>query len=178
MSTKHGPDWAFKMMAIFHDSPLRRAFSKPEDTLRAAGLEPGMHVLEIGCGPGFFTIPASRIVSEKGFVYALDIHPLAAEKVQEKLDNFNITNVKTIIASATNTGLPDESMDLAFIFGVPRILKNEKFLIQVLTELHRVLRSKGTVSIDSTKKKLVTVLENNGFRYKETRKRMMLFTKK
>ncbi|MFX0142344.1 MAG: class I SAM-dependent methyltransferase [Candidatus Hodarchaeota archaeon] len=101
-----------------------------------AGLKPGQQVLEVGCGPGFFTIPATKIVTASGTIYALDIHPLAKKRVKEKIKAEKLTNVKTIIANATDTGLPDRSVDLAFFFGVPRIFRNESLFQEILDEIY------------------------------------------
>ncbi len=58
MSRKHGSKWAFEMMSLIHDNLFRRKFSDPHKTLETAGLKPRQKVLEVGYGPGFFTIPA------------------------------------------------------------------------------------------------------------------------
>ena len=42
-----------------------------------SGIKKGSHVLDYGCGPGFCTIPAAKIVGPQGVIYALDIHPSA-----------------------------------------------------------------------------------------------------
>ena len=54
----------FKMMSFVHET-LYGLFRDPYKVLKAAGLEPGQRVLEVGCGPGFFTIPAARIIGEE-----------------------------------------------------------------------------------------------------------------
>jgi ubiquinone/menaquinone biosynthesis C-methylase UbiE len=51
-----------------HDNPLLPLVRNPYKLLKAAGLEEGQKVIEVGCGPGFFTIPAARIVGDEGHV--------------------------------------------------------------------------------------------------------------
>jgi len=74
----------FKMMSFVHET-LYSLFRDPYKVLNAAGLEPGQRVLEVGCGPGFFTILAAKIVGE-GSAHALDVNPLAVERVQQKIE--------------------------------------------------------------------------------------------
>ncbi len=76
---------SFKMMSFVHET-LYGLFRDPYKALQAAGLETGQRVLEVGCGPGFFTIPAAGIVRPSGSVVALDVNPLAVEHVQKKID--------------------------------------------------------------------------------------------
>lgn len=166
------------MMSIIHDNPLRRKFSKPLKTLEDAGLKSGHVVLEIGCGPGFFTIPAAQIVSETGKVFALDIHPLAMKRVQEKIKKEGVTNVETVLADAADTGISDQSIDVAFLFGLPRLLRDENLFHDILDELYRVLRFEGIISIKSSDKKLVEAVESKNFSYLEYKNGIFLFTKK
>jgi len=132
------------MMSLVHET-LYSLFRDPYVVLNAAGLEPGQKVLEIGCGPGFFTIPAARIVGEKGSVYALDINPLAVETVQQKIEKEGVTNVKTVLADAAQTGLPDQSFDLIFVFGFAHPVGDVE---SISTELHRLLKPAGILSIE------------------------------
>jgi ubiquinone/menaquinone biosynthesis C-methylase UbiE len=134
----------FRMMSLVHET-LYSLFRDPYKVLNAAGLEPGQKVLEVGCGPGFFTIPAARIVGEKGSVYALDINPLAVERVRQKIEEEGVTNVKTILADAAQTGLPDQSFDLIFLFGFVHSVGG---LENILTELHRLLKPAGILSVE------------------------------
>ncbi len=134
----------FKMMSFVHET-LYGLFRDPYEALDAAGLEPGQKVLEVGCGPGFFTVPAAKIVGEKGNVYALDINPLAVERVQQKISEEGVTNAKIILADAAHTGLPGQSFDLAFVFGFARPIGDME---NILTELHRLLKPAGILSVE------------------------------
>ena len=134
----------FKIMSLVHET-LYGLFRDPYEALNAAGLEPGQKVLEVGCGPGFFTVPAARIVGDKGTVHALDISPLAVERVQQKIEKEGATNVKTILADAARTGLPDQSFDLIFAFGFAHAAGSME---NILAELHRLLKPAGIFSIE------------------------------
>jgi ubiquinone/menaquinone biosynthesis C-methylase UbiE len=175
---KKMPDFAFRIMSLIHDNPLIWIFRNPNRLLRAAGLKPGQKVLEVGCGPGFFTIPAAKIVGEWGVVYALDIHPLAVRKIQRKIKKNKISNVETILASVAQTGLPDKSVDIAFLFG---FIHNTDDLEDILPELDRLLKPEGILSIEKTpwlsKKKLIKGMEKTKFIYISYRWRILQFTK-
>jgi len=121
-------------------------------------------VLEVGCGPGFFTMPAAKIVGEEGVVYAADVHPLAIERAKGKIEREGMKNVKPMLANASETGLPDQSIDLAFIFGLRYIAGGLK---NVVVE-NRILKPGGVLSFEKTKssaKKLIVEVERSGFVY-------------
>ena len=134
----------FKMMSFVHET-LYSLFRDPYQVLNAAGLKPGQEVLEVGCGPGFFTIPAARMVGEKGSVHTMDINPLAMERVQQKIEKEGVTGVKTILADAAQTGLPNQSFDLVFIFGFAHPIGGME---AIWPELHRLLKPAGILSVE------------------------------
>ena len=73
--------------------------------------------LEVGCGPGFFTIPAAKIVGEEGVVYAVDVHPLAIERAKRKIESEGMKNVKPMLANASDTGLQTKVLTLHLFLG-------------------------------------------------------------
>lgn len=59
-------------LVYFHSSSLRKLVQNPYKILDDL-VEPGQTVLDIGCGPGFFTVPMAEMVGENGRVIAADI---------------------------------------------------------------------------------------------------------
>ncbi|RLI10094.1 SAM-dependent methyltransferase [Candidatus Bathyarchaeota archaeon] len=167
----------FRMISFVHDT-LYGLFVNPYGLLNAAGLKSGQKVLEVGCGPGFFTIPAAKIVGEKGKVYTLDVNPVAVETVRRKIKEKDLKNIEVILADASETGLPDESIDVAFLFGVVHALGD---VDAVIWEMHRVLKAKGVLSIQkswwSEKKLLDAVTKNGLFSFREKTSRVFKFEK-
>ena len=168
----------FLVISFMHDF-LYGLFMNADKLLIPSGLKEGDNVLEVGCGPGFFTIPAARIVGERGLVYAIDINPFAIEKVKKKIEKSDVKNVKAIIADVAETGLEEDSINLAFIFGTIHSLMG--ILEEVIIELHRILKENGTIVIQKTWKSkedlIKRITANNMFRFIEEKRRLLIFKK-
>ena len=168
---------AYWMIRVMHDNPILPLVRNPYKLLNAAGLKEGQKVVEVGCGPGFFTLPAAEIVGAEGHVYAVDVHPRAVARVKKKVEKVALENVTPMCINASNTGLPDESVDLAFLFGLRYIAGG---LESVISELHRVLKPGGILSFEKTRgseEELIKEVEQGGFAYTGKHGRIILFKK-
>ena len=161
-----------------HDT-LYGLFMDAEKLLIPAGLEEGQQVLEVGCGPGFFTIPSAKIIGEKGFVFAIDINPFAIKKVEKKIKKANVTNVKVMLADVSDTKLQDNSIDVAYFFGVIHNLI--EIIDDVIKEMHRIIKPNGTIAIQKGRKSKTNIVslitKNNLFTFLEEKRRVILFKK-
>ncbi len=174
---KTPPGFVYKVSELNHDNKLMAIIRNPYKLLKAAGLKMGLKVLEVGCGPGAFTIPAAEIVGKDGFIYAVDIHPLAIKRVKEKIAESGIGNIKPVLTNASNTGLLNKEIDLVFIFGIPNITGG---LTDILSEIHRILKPGGILSFEKfirTENKLISVIENGGFVFVGRNGRILQFIK-
>jgi ubiquinone/menaquinone biosynthesis C-methylase UbiE len=115
-----------------------------EEILGEVGIKWGFQVLDYGCGPGAYVPETSRLVGEAGRVYALDIHPLAVEHVQNLARKKRLANVETI-CSDCKTGLPDDSLDVVLLYDILHGLSDPQ---GILAELHRALKPNGTLSVN------------------------------
>jgi ubiquinone/menaquinone biosynthesis C-methylase UbiE len=70
--------------ARFLDTALRKLVHNPIKILKPY-IQSGMKVADIGCGPGFFTIPIAQLVGDKGSVYAYDLQSEMLDKVSLKI---------------------------------------------------------------------------------------------
>jgi ubiquinone/menaquinone biosynthesis C-methylase UbiE len=130
----------FRVMSLIFKA---RDFLRPRgEILREAGMGPGSHVLDYGCGTGSYTFLAAEIAGPSGRVYALDIHPLAIEKVQKAALKLGLENIETILSDCA-TGLESSTVDVALLYDVFHDLGDQRGVLQ---ELHRVLRPNGSVS--------------------------------
>lgn len=124
------------------DNPLRRRYMRP--VLDRVGLRPGEAVLELGPGPGAFTLEAARRVGPRGRLIAVDIQPAMIARLEEKVRAAGLENVETHVASAFELPLPDSSVDRAFLITVLPEIPDQ---VRALREVHRVLKPGGILSI-------------------------------
>ncbi|HLI68550.1 MAG TPA: class I SAM-dependent methyltransferase [Ktedonobacteraceae bacterium] len=103
-------------------SPLRsKLFGTSEQIIEHAGVTPGMRVLEIGPGPGYFTVPLARRVADqgqRGSVTCLELQPEMIAMLRQSLSAEQITNVEILQGDAQELSLPPESFDMVFLVTV------------------------------------------------------------
>lgn len=57
------------------------------------GLQPGMRVLDVGCGPGRVTIPLAMNVGPQGEVVAIDLQPKMLQRAEQKARQAKLSNI-------------------------------------------------------------------------------------
>jgi len=127
------------------ESGLRARLFDPRKTLRGADIAPGQTVLEIGCGTGFFTLPAAEMIGETGRLIAMDPLSGYVERVKTKVREAGLANVEVVRRDALNTGLDDASVDVVLLFGVVPFPTLP--LDRLLPEVHRVLKADGLLAV-------------------------------
>ena len=166
----------FKFMSCGYK--FRDLFLPRLNILKEVGIKPGFHVLDFGCGPGSYIMPLAELVGESGKIYALDIHPLAIQRVQDIASKKQLTNVETILSDC-QTGLPDNSLDVVLLYDIFHHLSDSDV---VLKELHRVLKPDGILSFGDhhmKEKEIVTEAINDRlFRLLRKGQRTYTFLKK
>lgn len=125
------------------ESPLRSLFTRKQRLFRWARLKEDMEILELGPGPGFFTVSLANWV-RSGVVHAVDIQEAMIAKLQRKLAKKGVTNVKTYCAPAWQLPLAEETIDAIFAY---QVLEEVEDLKVSALELHRVLRPGGILAI-------------------------------
>jgi len=164
----------FRFMALMFK--VRDAVNPPEEFLKETGMKEGDNILDYGCGPGSFVIPAAKIVGEKGKVYAVDIHPRAVKVVAKKAEKKGLGNIETI-KTCCETGLKKNSIDIVIMYDVIHMLKEPE---NILTEMQRVLKKEGILSVTNPhlrEKDIITKIEENSkFKLAEKGKKTYSFT--
>lgn len=135
---RYDADWIDSMLR-----PERRGAFPAEHTLAELALGRGSVVADVGCGPGFYTLPAARLVAPDGRVYAIDLEPRMTERVQQRAALEGLGNiVETIRGDRARIPLDDEVADLTIAALLLHDLAERPAMVR---DLARVTRAGGRV---------------------------------
>ena len=119
---------------------------RPEELISKLPLEPGMQVVDFGCGTGFLAIPIAKNILPGGKVLAVDIVPEYLEALKLKANNLNlnysiVTKCIDLIAPEA-TGLKEDSVG-GIVMANVLFQNNPKNKMAILAEAKRILRPDG-----------------------------------
>jgi len=119
---------------------IRDLLKPPRRVLEPVGLQPGMTVVDYGCGPGSYTLAAAEIVGPAGKVYGVDLHPLAVATVRKKAARRGLTQVEAVQVDGYNSGIPAVSVDCVLLMDMIHMVPDRAAL---LAEVQRFLKPDG-----------------------------------
>jgi len=129
------------------ESALRGKLWPVEEIIERSGIEKGMTVLELGCGPGVHTIEFAKAIGEKGKLYAVDMQSKMISRLKEKLSKPEykcLSNIEMKVANAYDIPFSDETIDLVVMVGVLGEIPDKN---RALKEIRRVLKLGGILAI-------------------------------
>ena len=116
------------------------------ELLVRAGIKPGMKVADLGCGVGMATQLLAALVGPTGAVVGVDFSAAQVAQARAQLPR-ELSNVRFVQASATDTGLEREAFDLVYC----------RFLLLHLTdpagglrEMRELLKPNGILVVEDS----------------------------
>jgi ubiquinone/menaquinone biosynthesis C-methylase UbiE len=118
----------------------RRKWQDPDKILTEIGLMPGMTFMDLGCGDGYFALPAARMVGPKGKVIAVDIDESAIGRLRQQAAKEGLYQLSAEVRAAEETVACEGCADFVF-FGID--LHDFADPAQVIRNAKRMLRPSG-----------------------------------
>jgi len=149
------------------DNSFRKLVHNPQTILKPY-IKSGMTVLDVGCGPGFFSVEIAKMLNGSGKVIAADVQEGMLEKLRKKIEGTVLEQRITLHKSSyENIGI-DEKVDLVLAFYMVHEVINQKKFFE---ELISLLKPNGVVFIMEPKfhvtkaefKEMVDRLKEMGF---------------
>lgn len=121
-------------MAYLFDNPLRHLIHDPEKILDSY-VKPGMTVLDIGCGMGFFSLGMARMVGPEGRVISLDLQTIMLEILEKRAIKGGILErIETRLVK--EGGFPVETpVDFALCFWMVHEVPDQALFLRELTRV-------------------------------------------
>lgn len=125
------------------DNRIRRFVQNPHKILKRY-IQHGMTILDLGCGPGFFSIAAAEMVGATGKVIAIDIQDGMLLKVRNKINGTKIKERITLHkCEESKIGISDK-IDFLLAFYMVHEVSNQEILFK---EIQSILKPDGKALI-------------------------------
>jgi len=127
LAPRKASDWVTVL-----ESPERISGQKVDQVLARLNLKPGMVIADIGAGSGLFTRPLAKAVGPGGTVYAVDIQQDLLDYINQRDQQEQIRNVKTVLGEFNDPRIPAHNVDLALINDVLHHIENRAAYLKAL----------------------------------------------
>lgn len=156
--------WAFTLLL-----PLRNIFLSPKQLIRRLDLKENECVMELGPGPGYFSVPVAKALTS-GKLYLVDIQSAMIAYARKRMRKRKIKNVVYYVCNGESFPYDDSYFDKIFMVTVLGEVENKDGYI---AEFYRMLKPGGILSISEqagdpdkiTAKELISMMENQGFTF-------------
>ena len=125
--------------AGFLSTSLRRLVHNPWKILDGL-VAPGQTAVDIGCGPGFFTLPLAKMIGENGTVIAADVQPEMLDKLRTRALKYHIQNtIKYHLCGENRIGITEKADFILAFYMVHEVPNPDQFF----RETREIINSNG-----------------------------------
>jgi len=121
------------------DSKIRRWLQNPQKIL-APYVKEGMKVLDVGCGPGFFSVELAKMVGKSGKVFSVDLQEGMLQKIRDKINGTTLEGIINLIKCEQDKINVPEKVDFILAFYMVHEVPNKDVLFETLKN---ILNDKG-----------------------------------
>jgi ubiquinone/menaquinone biosynthesis C-methylase UbiE len=125
------------------DNKVRRLLQNPQRIL-GNYVKEGMTALDLGCGPGFFSVEMAKMVGESGMVIAVDLQEGMLQKLKDKIQGTEIEKRIKLYKCEEDTIGVSENVDFVLAFYMVHEVPDQKKFFE---EIKSILKPDGKALI-------------------------------
>ncbi len=125
------------------DNGFRKFFQNP-DKILARFVAPGMRVLDMGCGPGYFSLAMARLMQGSGKIFAADLQQGMLDKVAPKISATSMESVIKLHKCEADAVNINEALDFILAFYMVHEVPDQ---YRFLEEMKSLLKPNGKMLI-------------------------------
>ena len=149
------------------DNFIRKYLQNPKKLL-GSYIQPGMTFVDLGCGPGFFTVEVAKMLNDNGKVIAVDLQDGMLDIVRKKIAGTSLEYRVVLNKCSENSININEPVDFILAFYMIHEVPDKERLFR---EMSAVLKSGGLIYVIEPKyfvskrefSKMVKIAKDHGF---------------
>lgn len=124
-----------------------QSFIRPDELWHNLGLRAGQTMVHLGCGPGFYLVPAAQIVGTNGKVIGIDIQAHLLAEAEGRAERNGVADIVHTIRADLETDkgstLPPATADWVLVANI----LHQAVPQAILREAARIVRPDGSVVV-------------------------------
>ncbi|WP_321004306.1 class I SAM-dependent methyltransferase [Eisenbergiella porci] len=101
---------------ILFNNPDRIRWEKTRENLEKFGIREGMHIADVGAGPGYFSFKFAQMTGKTGKVYAIETNPRHLQYLEWYKKKNLLDNLEPVTSSFNGIGLAEDiRVDMVFM---------------------------------------------------------------
>lgn len=106
---------SYKNIYSRHAWDERDKWQRADDLIEFLKISGGSHVADIGCHEGYMSFKLTKVVGDKGKVYAVDVDQSKLDRLKSFAESRDIQNVEAVKGDYDNPNLPTNGLDAIII---------------------------------------------------------------
>ncbi|MGA3012512.1 MAG: class I SAM-dependent methyltransferase [Bacteroidales bacterium] len=149
------------------DNIIRKFLQNPKKLLEPY-IKPGMTFVDLGCGPGFFTVEVAKMLKGQGKVIAVDLQDRMLDIVRKKITDTPLEQLVVLNKCSEDSINVKEPVDFILAFYMIHEVPDKERLFR---EMSAILKSAGLIYVIEPKffvskrefAKMVNIAQDHGF---------------